>query len=212
MATWGAYKNKILRSVLGDKSLTKATWNDDMLLDALEVALLTFAMHTAKEAMTVYNVTGDVLLIPSDVVGKLEDGSLFEFTSSATSTPAYLKPYHMATGASITYRTWGDQIVLPEGSIGSLTLYYYAYWPLPTGDDSEVELPAWAYAPLSYLIGSVALTPIGLQSSNIRQWEEAKPEQNALRVQQKHLLDIYDREITRFPKQDRLNGFNWLYE
>jgi len=206
MITWGAYREQIQAAVLRD--VDSATWTKEVLLTVFGWALKTLATHTAREASVTYTVTGVSLPLPADMSGRLEDGSMIYNTTSA-GKQVYFKAWEESPDAKTAYYTWASRIYHPETATGTLTILYFADWEVPVSDSDLLALPQWSYTPLQFLVSAYALTSVGNESANIRQWEERDSERNALREQQINMLNLYDREIARHKRQIRQSHFGW---
>lgn len=179
----------------------------------------TFCAHTAAESGVVYPapVTSVELTLPDNVYSDVETTGILYLKSAAIIEEVKPSRYvGFDTNTGITYSVWGNSLILSDlpDDNQDLVLRYFAYYPAPTSDDSPLAVPRWSYNALSYLVGALALTPVGVQSANISQWKDKKdsgnPEDNALRVQQEHLQRMYEREILRYPRQDRQNYYRRL--
>lgn len=212
MTTWGVFRSQIRRSVL--KSLTQDTWGDEALKDMMGWALQTFAAHTAMPSGVTYTgATGTVFTLPDNIYSPLDEtGVVYLVTTSGFEA---VNPYYRTEDGQ-SYDIWGNDLIFREELDGSkdLQIKYFAYYPEPSSDSDEIMVPGWAFSALSYLMGALALTPEGVQSANIRQWNDrydsGNPEHNSLRAQQEHFIKLYEREIGRHVRQDRENFFRRL--
>lgn len=210
---WSEYRTVLRRTVLKDPDSN--TWSNDVLLDICKMALDVFAAHTAVPTGSVLAPPSTVYTLPDNLYGALEDsGVLYTTDASGAVTRWYESSYFPEkVYGEYLFRTWGNSLILTEApaSTDVLNLRYFAYYNEPTGDNSTLDIPRWSYIAFSYLIAAIAMTPIAMQSSNISQWktkvDSGQPEQNALRIQQDWLYNLYERELNRYPRQDRKHFF-----
>jgi len=222
MSTWGELKTQIRRSILNDPEEQSREWADAQLLDMIGWALETFCAHTAMEATATFSpgAATDLFALPEDVYDEMETTGRLQY--AADDKREWLTPVFISPGSTWSELT-PDAYTTPRGywewptgylrlgflaAAGStLTLYYYAYWPKPTGDDSLLYVPRWAELALAYLVGAYAQHPLGVQASNIRQWgtkpDTGTPESNPLHRQTEHFLKLYDATLARHPIQNR---------
>jgi hypothetical protein len=234
MTTWATFRNTLRQSMLAD--LDEANFTDEVLLDCYTFALDTLCAHTAlpkstqfsntvvKEtvpSVTYYDMSADVafelpadMYEPLDVSGQLSivqsDGRV-QYPDPVKRTPG-LSPYKTLTVPG--YWVWPENILNlsePAGDGAILTVDYFAYYPAPVLDTDQVLHPRWANTAMQYLAAAHALSSYSVQSASIDRFKDkydsGNPEQNSLRVQQIHFINMYERELARRLPQDRTNFF-----
>lgn len=210
---WSEFRTALRRSVLKDESAL--TWSNEALLDVCKSALDVLAAHTAVATGAVLSPASSEYTLPSNLYGSLEEtGALFTVNASSQVTRWYVATYFPEeVYGEYLFRTWGDRLILTEAPADSdvLELRYFAYYDHPISDNSVLGIPRWSNLAFSYLMAAIALTPVSMQSSNINQWktktDSGQPEQNALKVAQDWMYTLYEREIARYPRQDRKTYF-----
>lgn len=211
---WADFRTQIRRSILKDSG--KAIWSDDtLLLDLCGWALDTLCAHTAAvSSVTMPAPVSTSFALPDNLFSDLETTGLVYL--QATDCTRRLRPslYGQSEEGCITFNVWNGAITFSETLPTSedLIIRYFASYPHPVLDSDLITAPAWALGPLAHLIGALALTSESIASAEVNQWKGKKdsgtPEDNALRIQQSHLLDFYERELARYPRQRR-EGF-WV--
>lgn len=209
---WGTFRTQIRRSILKEVEVTN--WSDESLMDACGWALDTFCAHTALVSGVTYEAPEQAIVLPDDVFDDIERTGLVYVATSPVivARPTYIIPDHGAS--ALSYVVWGNTLTFSKAPSADVTVRYFAYYPHPVDDNSEILIPRWAYNAVAHLVGALALTQDAINSSGISRWntreESGTPEDNALRIQQNHLLKVYENEINRFPRQDRLNHYQKL--
>ena len=236
--TLAEFRDMARRSILNDPNGTK--WQDAAVRDYICWALDTFCAHTAMAATlsiadgdlvdeaipdgdTWDLSTATSFPLPSDIYGnETEIETSIRVTIRRSDGRVVFKdPLHYSPGMdpsrSDGFHIWpGDTLVLgtAPGTGATLNFDYFAYYPHPTEEDDLILAPRWSTTALMYLIGANALTPFGMRSADIRQWagegDKGNPEDNSLRVQQQWLMDMYERELARYPNQDRANFYRGM--
>jgi hypothetical protein len=221
MPTWGAFRTQIRRSILADVSEKRARWSDEILMDCVNWAMDEFCAHTAVATAVQYAASGvGPYPVPENIYEKLEHAGMVYLTSEGASPTdyEYLNPIRYTEGLDLTadrgFYEW------PEGSLylakapsesGIVGIRYYAYYNTIVTDEDEMPVPRWALPAIGYLTAAYALSGDAIKSANIRQWaespEKGTPEDNSLRRQQEWMLELYHRELSKFPRQDRENSF-----
>lgn len=211
---WSEFRTALRRSFLKDEGAL--TWSNDSLLDICKTALDVLAAHTAVPTGQVLSPASTEYTLPTNLYGVLEEtGALYTTDSSGSVTRWYEATYFPeGTYNEYLFRTWGNKLILTEApnTSDTLNLRYFAYYDYPTSDSSVLGIPRWSGLAFSYLMCAIAETPVSMQSANISQWktkiDSGQPEHNALRVQQEVLYSLYERELARYPRQDRKNYFS----
>lgn len=232
---WSEFIAVVRRSMLDD--VTEATWSNAQILDYIRWALTTFSDHTVPRRRKVYNAstidpeTGmpyDVetrLLYPApdDLYGLLEnEGQVWVRTPGGN---IYLDPARLTPGmtprnsAKLPSWDWENDMIRisqPLGLNSELVIDYFGRYDVPDEtmiDTVPVPFPAWAERAMACLVTAYALDAPGVQSATIDRWksrdDSGNPEHNALREHQKHLYEVYQQEISRFPATERVNAFRW---
>lgn len=197
---WSVFRNHIRRSILKDTlvDVTKRKWSDDQLMDMAGWALDVFAIHTAAVTSV------EIPLVSGTLAYDLPD-NLFEspeiagavYTVSSDSVRQYYKPYLLQpVDLAYGYYVENNQLVFLEAPESNPTLLYYAYWNKPLADSSSIDVPNWALPALANLIGSYAMSPEAVPTTNIRRFaeepEKGTPLDNPYILQQNQFLKMYD--------------------
>lgn len=206
---WGEFRTQIRRSILKEPSPIK--WSDAVLQDLCGWALDTFCAHTAAVSAATFE-PAETFTLPENVFGDVETSGVLYYRASEDAPLTYFTPMRLEFTDEPTFSVWGNTLTLSQVPTGGLfTLKYYALYPHPTSDSDPITIPAWARNAVAHLIGALAQTPEAIQSAGIDRWksrdDSGNPEDNALRIQQSHLMKFYENEITRFPRQMRENVY-----
>jgi len=222
MTTWGSLREQVRRTVLGDLTQDEDSeyiWDDMTLRDLCWWALDTFADHTAAATSVTYT-PGDE--IEYDLPDNLYNGEILDLTGlvffeDTEGDKTYLDPVKYTEGLDEHYSegfyTFPDNvlhIVLDTApDFAYLHVRYYAYYTHPEKSDDVIGTPQWANAALCYLIGAHALSSAALKSSRIRQWgakpDTGNPEDNPILKQQQWFMEMYEKELSRYAPQGRIN-------
>ncbi len=227
--TWGELRDQvriaILKDVLSeDTPVDDLRWDDPELLISLEWALAQFAEHTAMATATGFTpATGSMYTLPDNIYdGDGTENTLFVAITDTGKSPVYLDsvrytPMLSPMGSKGFYIHPDNtlQIGLPSTSTtATLTIQYFAYYPVPAADSDPILVPRWARMALAYLVGAHALSGASLKTATIRQFatkpDAGSPVDNPLRVQQKWFLEFAEAELRKHPRQDRVNAFRAL--
>jgi len=213
-----SFRNSVRRSVLKDVNPTTPRWSDSEISDFIAWSLDTFAHHTAQATSVSYTgVTGTTFTLPDNLFESLDESGQVYLKSG--DTIKYLAPVRYANDRSVFsddgFYTFPDKTLnlvktpVVNGSTTDLIVRYFAYYNHPVQNTDTIDVPRWAVAALSYLVGAHSLAGVGMRSANISQWKEKPeaggPEHNALRKQQEWFLEMYNLEIDRRHPQDRTN-------
>lgn len=228
MTTWAEYRLELRVGMLNDNPTdpAKRRWSDTQLAIYMRWAQNTLCAHTALPKTVTFSgaVNGKTWAAPDDVYRdkiSLEEYGLLSFTG-ASGKEVFYNPRSRTKGAgpgtsgNYFFVAPDDQIYLTNGlsAAGTLRLWYFAYYPTPSADGDVLQIPSWAEGPLSYLVAANALGSYSMDAAQIKMWAEApekgSPESNPFRAQQKWFLDVYEREIARFPIQARVNYYRYL--
>jgi hypothetical protein len=234
MTTWAAFRNTMRQTMLAD--LEEANFTDEVLLDCYTFALDTLCSHTALPKSIEFSDSTVKATVPSTVFYDMSVDTAFQMPTdmfepldvsgqiqiaNATGKVSYPDPVKRTRGLS-PYKTmsvpgywiWPEFILNltePAGPGGVLSVDYFAYYPYPSLDADVLPHPRWANTAMQYLAAAHALSSYSVQSASIDRFKDkydsGNPEQNSLRVQQKHFLEMYERELARRPSQDRTNFF-----
>lgn len=226
------FRAMLRRSILKDEAAdpNKYKWSDDSLTDLIGWALDTFCAHTAQPSTVLYQhgqpqnptdptVCWDmgvdtVFPLPDDVFEKPDLSGRVKIEVDGRT--GYYDPVNYSQRQELWtghgFYTWPEtSLVLTSapGTGATLTLYYFAFWPHPVLDTDPIPGPRWALPALAHLVGAYALSGYAMRSANIAQWKEkpeaGTPEDNALRSQQRWLLEMYEQLLLKYPRQDREN-------
>lgn len=205
---WSDYRTQIRRSILKDPSAT--TWANDVLADLCGWALDTFCTHTAAVTASTFDPVREIP-VPENLFGDVEQEAILYFWRD-DQVPVVVRPLISPSSYSVsspTFTEWNKVLTLSADppTNANMTLRYFAHYNHPVQDADTIDIPPWAYYPVAFLVGAYAMTGVAIQSANIRQWNDKRdsgtPEDNSLRVQQGHMLRVYESEIARHPTQDR---------
>lgn len=230
---WSTFRDVIRRSILADTNALN--WSNEQLADYIGWALDRFALHTAlpkeiafnaateKSEGVFYNMSVDTTFImPDDVFEDLTISGMI-YVTDAYGKRQYIDPINRTDGVTPMNRngqyfeTWGDKLLFtqPVGASSSITVRYFAMYPMPRLDTDILNLPRWAYVAIAHLVGYYALTAPAIDSANIDRWKDrndsGQPETNALAQQQRQMLSVYERLLENYPRQDRDNFFRSLH-
>jgi hypothetical protein len=237
--TWEAFRNTVRRTILrdSDPNAIEPDWSDELLRDATRWALNTFCSHTALfqsarydkntvkipgDSPVYYDMTTDTdFVLPLDVFEDVEISALVCVTNGTERY--YIDPLNHTPRVSPRSNPQGFRL-LPGNTIRienvvltadtQLTIDYFAYYPSPEVDGDLLLIPRWAETALAYLVGAHCMSSAAVSSANINQWKNREdsgtPEHNAFRVMQDQFLKLYERELARYPLQERLQMFRNL--
>lgn len=214
--TWGEFKTSVRRTFL-KIDLAGITWSDDLLSDAVGFALDGLCVHTALAKTVTYEGDGETYQfeLPTDVFVSPEQAGLVMVQDGTTLARTYLKPaystYNVGATDDIAFNVWPEDTLetgVPPPLGTALILRYYAYYPHPTADDDLLTIPLWAYGAMMYSTALHALTSRSLEEAENAADKVApdrgQPENNSLRQLQKWWIQMYDRELGQYPKQNRI--------
>lgn len=222
--TWGNLRAAVRRSVLKDSA--ESTWqDDDQLLDALKWSLNQFVAHTAVPSSVSWamsTTTSTTFTLPGNLYGNPEDTALVKLKEVSSDRYRYLEPFRPVPGAlwpEVTpddytrpfgFYVWPNDTLnlrfTPESN-STLTVEYYAYYPVPDSDDDSIAIPQWAHGAIAVLMGAYLQLTEGVAASNLGQWDvktdSGNPEHNPLHREFEHLMGIYNDLINVHPVQQR---------
>lgn len=216
---WGEFRTIVRRSILKDPNATR--WSNDNLRDYVWWALDTFCAHTAMATSTSYVCDGTqfVFSLPANVYESVEQaGVVFTQSGSAQAPANYLVPVYTTPGFNLQnekgFYTWPREqltCVVPPASGYNLHVRYFAYYNHPYADADGIEVPSWALNPISYLVAAHALSNLESEEASLSRFDTKKdsgtPEDNAMRSIQSWWLRLYETEINRHPRQNRVYAF-----
>jgi hypothetical protein len=213
MATLGYLQRRILR-LLDD--LDGASYDDDAQLEAIEngyVAVLPWRPKPSKTDLT-GDGTATEFVLPTDLY---EVQAVIVQDTGEILPQAVFQPgsYH---GEDID--STNDWIEYPNGSLtfskelssGEVyELWYSAYWTPPTDmTDTTVALepPDVVITGLTFYSAANLLMPGAIGSAEIRQWnidvDSGNPEHNPVRDAVTYMLNMFQQEMNRVPKFQRM--------
>lgn len=221
MSTWAQLRTQIRRTILKDETASRYRWPDAVLLDCINWAMDTFCAHTAVATGVEYAASGvGPYSLPDNVYENVEQSGQVYTRASSTNISGYdyLNPVRYTDGLDFTsgkgYYEWPEgtlYLLQDPGDTALVGIRYFAYYNHITSDADVMPVPRWSLIALSYLAAAYALSGDAVKSANIRQWaespEKGTPEDNSLRKQQDYFFERYEREINRYPRQDRENQF-----
>lgn len=224
--TWLQFRTTLRRTFLQDETPNEETnefrYSDDLLLDCVRAALDAFCAHTSVATATGFApATGLTFSLPGNaLLGDLTwPGLNLYYVNPSNNLPVYLDPVRNTPGMRLNGTGY---YIRPESQINlnseitdgaSITLYleYYAHYNHPTLVTDTIDIPQWARTAVSYLTCGYALSSYALKASSIRQWnsktDSGTPIQNPMQEQMALYMKMYEKEIARFPIQDRSNNF-----
>jgi hypothetical protein len=228
---WSAFRDLIRRTLLSDQIqppdpdtgiVPPTNWSDDQLADAMRLALDAFARHTARKLTVTYGNGGTVpvnletdrtFTLPEEALDfePLEECACVVLVTDSVTTQ--LEPLECTPGIPVTsegfYSPTPNTITINATATSNSVLHvtYYAYYEPPVADTDPVQVPRWAHAALVYLVAAHCMTSVSVASANINQWkvkqDSGNPEHNAFRAQQRWFMELYERELARFARQER---------
>jgi hypothetical protein len=177
--SWSQFNTELGR-VLDDTDSNNPAHGTDLRVDALNAALRAFVSHKPLQKSG-SSSDAETISVPSDcyriaaVVATDDDG-----VSTALSAASIGNPGDVFDANS--YWVWGTTIYLGD-EYPSVTLYYYAYYPIATNATTDIIVPEWARDAIVYLSAAHCLMPnlssrARLGAFNDRQ--DAAPLQNSL--------------------------------
>lgn len=212
--TWGVFREQVRRSILKDDDHKK--WTDEQLLDFTNWALDAFCSHTAVATATSYVCDGSqsVYDLPENIYEPVDRAG--SVTLEEGGAVQYLAPVYYTIGMNIKtqqgFYTWPANVlncVVAPDKGKTLVVRYYAYYNHPSQDSDLITIPIFAQSALAYLVGAHALSSFGTRESMMAQYrtrpEAGTPEDHSLRQMQQWYLQMYEAEITRHPRQSRVN-------
>jgi len=219
--TWSDLRDQVRRSILDDDVANEDgdyKWSDEVLRDLCGWALDTFADHTAYASSVIFTPATSVSYTLPD---NMYDGEIFDLTGvvwllNSDDKSRYLDPVRYTdelderkSEGFYTYPNNTLNLQLEDDpDYDSLHVNYYAYYDHPILDADVINTPQWANTALSYLIGAHALSGGALKSSQIRRGakpDTGNPEHNPVMEQQKWFISMYEKELSRYAPQDRIN-------
>ena len=215
--TWGEYKTVIRRTILKN-DLTGVMWTDELLADAVAWALDGLCVHTALAKSISYEGDGETyqFTLPDDVFVPLDQAGLVMLMDTSTgAVPTYYQPAHstfkIAPSDEWTFSVWPAttlEVGAPVPISANLVVRYYASYPHPTQDSDVLAIPLWAYTAVAYDTAIHALTSESLVEASDAVGktspDRGQPENNSIRQLQKWWIQMYDREMNRYPRQARV--------
>lgn len=220
MTTWGELQSQVRSAMLNDTLPSNYKYSAQSLLLYCGMALDELCAHTAKEVEVVYSNQTTKTTLPAVSHYKLDTDQQYELTvrpyddfinTSAVIavTNGYGEYYARNPNRIIStrgYYTFPDTMlrVNPAPNSDYLVVRYFGYWTHPTTIDSVLEIPKWAESVLLYRIAIHALTSLGIQTADIRQWTaKGNVDQNPLRAQQEWMLTMYHQMLNQHARQQR---------
>lgn len=234
---WADFRNQLRRSILSDavsnvNNGSKPKWSDEQLLDAVWWALDTFAAHTAYTKLVRYDNQTEKLPglkydlskdrefhLPDDAYEPIDRCGVVYITQK-DGRITYLDPLQYTPGKDLLrtaqsgFYLWPEDTLHVVGKIpppDAVYIRYFAYYPRPLKDDDLLEIPRWSESAMAYLCGAYALASVATQSASIDRWKDktdsGNPEDNAIRAQHEYFMLMYERSISRYPRQDRIAAF-----
>lgn len=238
---WGAFRQMVRGVVLQDDpaDITKRRYSDAVLLAALNWSQRALCSHTALVKRVEYEkFTGTKLDIPVDmyepitISGRVytvrSDGSIqyldpaqrtlgippgtkgnfFELVPRKT---VYLATPDLSDPDNPVYTTDEPEHILVPKFDGRLGLEYFAFYPEPVDDDSDLYFPSWAEAAITYMIAANAMGAYTTRAAQIRQWaespEKGDTEENVFKVTHAWFIKLWETELSRVPRQNRADFF-----
>lgn len=214
MPTWATIKDQA-RRLLKDTTPNEDTglykWSDTELLDFIGWSLDALCTHTAIATATSFEVNGQSYDLPDNIYETIERSGAV-YTDDGV-TKHYLNPVRfnkIPVAQTGYYINPGNILYLvQEPTDTNLTVLYFAYYPHPSQDSDELLTPTWATSALVYRMAAYAMMPFAARSSNIRQWgrypDTGKPTDNPLQNQAWNFLEMWEKELSNYPVQQREN-------
>lgn len=213
--TWAEYKTVIKRTILKDASGLIAT--NERLADAARWAFSGLLVHTALPKTVTYVGDGSTyqFSLPNDLYVPLDQAGLVMVYDTPTTETIYLKPaystFDIAATDQSAFSVWPSDTLetgMPPPTNTTLIVRYYAYFPYMVNDTDVMPIPEWAYTAVGYDIGVHLITAQSweeaMNAGNKTKPDSGTPENNSLRQVQKWWIQVYERELNRHPKQQRI--------
>lgn len=207
MTTLGDFTERVRRAV--DDEITEGVdpfYSTDLLTDAITAAhkaVLPWHPKLAKATLTEDGVYEGVFPVPSDFYGidGLRDDENGKFLPSVKMRAQdYLG--EDVTGNEFYLYPNGYLTLAKEPDSGdTFTLYYRAYWAVPTASSGTMEIPSKLEDALLFYCCHYILSPEGVSSASIRQWntraDSGNPEHNPVAERSEHFLRMFEIAVTR---------------
>lgn len=212
-------RSAVLNATTTTEDGTTTSYSPEQMLIWARWACAEISMTFAQPWRITYPINGKVYAKPDDMLGSTELEALLTYQDSRVVrvlSPLERMPDDQRRSDHVSYRYYEwpvDTINLDfEPASGStLTLDYFRMWPAPQGDNSDFNIPRWLELPFAYLIGAYAMSPFGVQSAIIRQWntrlDSGNPVDNTLHSQARFFIDQAYRLLKHSPPQDRSTFF-----
>lgn len=207
--TWGTLKSLMLQQMDAadvDTSLDRTP--------QMQWAMRTFCQHTPYYGTQQYTVTAssEALDLPSDF---LDPHGVFYTGATKKGWGDHfglgMGAEGIATGSTFTsigWWIWPQNKLNVLNMIGTVDLYYYAYYPDIDDDDEdqEIPIPDWSVHPLIWLAIVYAKIPFSVLTSDLAAWAESAGErgQNPVLEQIDYFQKQYAWELALHPAVERV--------
>jgi len=217
MISWLNLRNRVLR-VLDDNirtDLTKVSFSDDDLLDAINDALINITAHTAQEKVfsTTLTTEATILQLPDDVVdlGPITINDTISIVGAVKVVlgPGESLPTTTVSGQYPYYRWPTSQLNFPSKIPATYTvdIRYWGYWSRVEREEDVLAVDRWMEEPLKwYMLHLLAAKP-AYQASVLGQYkirsDLGKPTDNPLLEFSGYCFKRYDSKMSEYSPQDR---------
>lgn len=202
--TWATFRTNHIRPFLDDESA--GDWSNAELLLYCTWALDDLTLWYPRKRSTTLAADTESFTVPDDffrvdLVEWKRTDYYWKFLEEISRRPGYEFPSTEVDESSYPVGYWviDDKLYLGRTSEAAFTLHYHAYWPVPSGDSSEITVPRWARQALAFYIGAMALIRKSIGFAKIRQWntrtDSGNPLQEPLMPEAKFLLEQYKQII-----------------
>lgn len=207
MATFGQVKEAVLR-LLDDEE--GETYNEDLVLDAIGVALDEILPWIPKLATTTLASGSSTFTLPSD---------LYAVEAVLDADGEVLPRVRLLVGDNFSDNiSPNGYMFFPSGSITfgiplteAYTLYYLAQWAKPTDtttDTEALEPPDYAIYPITLYAAAYCIIRDAVSITEIRQFntrvDGGNPEDNPRQMAILFLIKMFKDTISRVPKYQRV--------
>jgi hypothetical protein len=198
--TWEAFRVDHIRPFIDDESA--GDWTNAELMLFCTWALDDFTQwHPRKRTVTLASGTESFALPDDfyrvDLVEWKRTDYYWKFLEEIDRRPGFEFPSTEVDDDSYPVGYWveDDTLYLGRTAEVDFTLFYYAYWPTPSGDDDAIIVPRWARQALTFYVAAMALLRKSIGFAKIRQWntrtDSGKPTDEPLMPEVEFLLGQY---------------------
>lgn len=202
---WAELRQQVARK-LNDEAGRR--YSNELLMDAVNDALRAFAAsHTGmvKTAIIVGDGIQTSFPLPEDIVDT-PDAGVFAVEWEPGHFLKKLEPYPGTKFYGLGYSLMPDATIRFTRAPAlnqSVVMYYVAYYPPVTEDNSEIPVPQWALEAIKLYTAAVALDTYVAKASNLGQYksrrESGEPEDNPLLELARYYFQRYNTILALHP-------------